>query len=367
MYFADGLTLDAPRRTRDGYMAVRAKAAKTGVYEYSGREVDPNNEHGLRDQPTVKVLRDADTVFDKAAMHSFIGKPITDNHPSVSVNSRNWKDYARGTVMGAARDGEYLAFDILLTDADAIAKVDAGKRELSNGYSAELAFGDFTAPDGTKCPVRQARITAGNHVAIVDKGRAGSECRIADIAMCDAIPENILKDLQQETNVKTLIIDGLPVNLGDAVAVEALVSKLNTQIADVKTALTTATATIATKDAEIAALNTKVADAEAKASPAALQALIADRVAVSDKAKMLVPAIVTDGKSADDIRKAVVDAKLGDAAKDFNTDQIVAAFTVLAADAKGTDSVRETVASGVVNIGDAASIRDAARATRYAA
>jgi hypothetical protein len=32
MFMSDALILDAPRRTADGYMAVRAKAARTGVY-----------------------------------------------------------------------------------------------------------------------------------------------------------------------------------------------------------------------------------------------------------------------------------------------------------------------------------------------
>ena len=45
MLFADQLTLDAPRRTADGYLAVRARAARTGVYRYTGREVDPEAEY----------------------------------------------------------------------------------------------------------------------------------------------------------------------------------------------------------------------------------------------------------------------------------------------------------------------------------
>jgi hypothetical protein len=64
MFLADRLTLDAPKRTSDGYMAVRAKAARVGHYVYAGREVDPDNKHGLRDAPTVNVARDAATVFD---------------------------------------------------------------------------------------------------------------------------------------------------------------------------------------------------------------------------------------------------------------------------------------------------------------
>lgn len=194
MLFADQLTLDAPRRVNGGFLAVRAKAARTGVYQYGGAEVDPQNKHGLRDTAIVHVLRDERTVFDNAAARSFIGKPVTDDHPSVAVTADNWRDHARGTIMGAMREGDYLAFDLLLTDAEAIRKVDAGKRELSNGYSAELEFGDFTAADGTKCQARQTSIT-GNHVALVDRGRAGSECRIADTAICDSLPRSFLDSL----------------------------------------------------------------------------------------------------------------------------------------------------------------------------
>lgn len=192
--FSDALTLDAPRRVNGGFLAVRAKAARTGVYQYGGAEVDPQNKHGLRDTAIVHVLRDERTVFDNAAARSFIGKPVTDDHPSVAVTADNWRDHARGTIMGAMREGDYLAFDLLLTDAEAIRKVDAGKRELSNGYSAELEFGDFTAADGTKCQARQTSIT-GNHVALVDRGRAGSECRIADTAICDSLPRSFLDSL----------------------------------------------------------------------------------------------------------------------------------------------------------------------------
>jgi hypothetical protein len=197
MLFSDHLTLDAPRRTSDGYMVVRAKAARTGVYQYAGAEVDPKNAHGLRDKAVVNVLRDDATVFDKKAVHSFIGKPVTNDHPTVAVSADNWRDHARGVVMGAVRDGEHLSFDLLLTDAAAIADVEGGKRELSNGYGAELEFGSFTAADGTVCEARQASIK-GNHVAIVDRGRAGSECRIADAARCSSLPADVFELLTDE-------------------------------------------------------------------------------------------------------------------------------------------------------------------------
>lgn len=372
MYFADALTLDAPRRTKDGFLAVRARAARTGVYRYSGAEIDPDNKHGLRDKATVNVLRDEATVFDKAALHSFIGKPITDDHPAEAVTAKNWRDHARGTVMGAVRDGEYVAFDLLLTDAAAIAKVDGGKRELSNGYAADLEFGSFTAADGTVCEARQATI-AGNHVALVGAGRAGSACRISDAAPCDALPILNLLDRSGEPTVKKITLDGLTVDLSDAAAVEAAINKLQTKLADANDAMGKTTAELeeekkksATKDGEIAALKSQLADAQ---DPAKLQAAADARAKLVADAKRMLPSLVTDGKSALEIKRAVVQAKLGDTAKDMADASIEGAFVALvpAQDAK-PDPLRSSIADAMprIVVTDTAHIRNAARAARYA-
>lgn len=344
MQFHDALTLDAPRRTKDGYLAVRAKAARTGVYDYAGSEVDPENKHGLRDAATVKILRDADTVFDPRSAHSFIGKPITDNHPTKPVNSTNWRDHARGTVMGAKwEEGGYLSFDLLLTDADAIAKVDAGKRELSNGYSTDLQFGDFTAPDGTKCQARQTSI-AGNHVALVDRGRAGSECAIKDgFAACDALPADIFDRLTSigDLPMKTLTIDGLRVpNVSDEA--EAAIVKLQADNSATATKLVTAeskavadAATITAKDAEIADLTAKLADAQI--TPAKLADAAKEYADVQAKAKALGVTVAADADTAA-IKKAVVDAKMGEKAKAYTADHIGIAFDSLTAGVKVEDA-----------------------------
>lgn len=457
MLFADKLTLDKPRRTNDGYLVARARAARTGTYSYDGAEIDPDNAHGLRDAGPVNVLRDEKTVFDEAAARSFIGKPVTDDHPSQPVNSSNWRDVARGMVMGAMRDGDYLAFDLLLTDASAIAKVDSGKRELSNGYRADLEFGDFIAPDGTQCVARQTSIV-GNHVALVDKGRAGANCRIADAALCDAATVEIaghilslLTDandpygdveyadpgyqsdrkkrypLDTEEHIRaawnyihkrknadkytsaqvdrikgkivaawkakidkdgppsatsdgrtysdpanphkngfsnsgggsmphTLIIDGLQVTEVSDQA-KAAIEKLQGQVKDATARADASdakvgelTAQVSTKDGEIAALEQKVKDAEI--SPAQLEQLVADRSALIAKAKAIDPNVVTDGKTEGEIRKAVVSAKLGDAAKDMNDEGVKGAFSVLAKDLK-VDPVRNLLSGGAPVVHDA--------------
>lgn len=355
MQFRDSLTLDAPRRTQDGFLAVRARAARVGVYDYTGAEVDPTNKHGLRDQPLVNVLRDDRTVFDQKAVHSFIGKPVCDEHPSVSVTAYNHRDLARGTIMGAMRDGDYLAFDLLLTDAEAIRKVDGGKRELSNGYSAELEFGDFTAANGTKCQARQTSIT-GNHVALVDRGRAGPECAIKDgFAVCDALPLPQITD-QEKPVSRMLTIDGLPVNVADADAATATITRLieqrdgaTTKVTELEAKGVTDAATIVTKDAEITKLKQDVADA--KVTPAQMRDAAKAYAIVVDKAKAA-GVTVTDAMDEAAIKRAVVDKAMGDKAKDYSDEHVAIAFDVVTKDLKPATGV-QPIGSPVV-VGDVA-------------
>ncbi|GEM_PF-582257 len=421
--FSDALTLDAPRRTADGYLAVRAKAARTGTYAYLGSEIDPENKHGLRDAGMVNVLRDDSAVFDSKSAHSFIGKPVTDNHPREAVNSTNWRDHARGVVMGAMRDGEYLAFDLLLTDASAIAAVNGGKRELSNGYAADLQFGDFAAADGTKCVARQKSIT-GNHVAIVDRGRAGPSCRIGDAAICDALPialqdgakeaaawlkkaialhekhmngsapttgkegeksqmlmmeqmKNALAELgggdaksgeagmkmdvypfhilEQEKPVKTMLIDGLTVDVSNADTAEATIKTLITardaasdKVAKLETQVATLTTDRATLESKVKELT------DAKPTPAQLRDAAKAYAAVVDKAKAL-GVTVTDAMDEPAIIKAAVLKHLGDAAanaKDWTDAQFASSFAMLK-DAAPADPLRRALADGVQTFGDA--------------
>lgn len=401
MFLADTLTLDAPKRTKEGFLAVRAKAARAGVYDYKGCEIDPEGKHFAADQ-VVKVYRSEAEVFAKEAVHSFLLRPVTDNHPKVPVTADNWTQHAKGVTAGAIRDGEYLAFDLVLMDSAIIAAVDSGKRELSNGYQSEIVIGDGVTPDGTAFHAQQKTIR-GNHVAVVDKGRAGPECRIGDVAVCDSIDADVLEHLlhdgqtyrpdtndsnsdgdrrmtngshagapRQDGEAKmphVLIIDGLQVpNVSDEA--KAAIEKLQGQAKDASDATLKAEADVAkavtdaaTKDAEIVTLKKQLEDA--KVTPAQLRDAAKQYQVVVDKAKGL-GIKVTDEMDEGAIMKAAVTAKVGDASTDWNDEQIAASFASLAIskDAR-IDPVRQAIASGSVVVADTASIRDAARASRY--
>ncbi|RIV79568.1 DUF2213 domain-containing protein [Pelagerythrobacter aerophilus] len=349
MFLADRLTLDAPKRTKDGYMAVRARVARTGLYDYAGYEVDPENKHGLRDKAVVKVFRPGDEVFNRESIHSFIGKPITNDHPREGVTADNWRDHARGTIMGAVRDGEHVAFDLLLTDKEAIAAVDSGKRELSNGYATDLDFTPGTH-DGIAYDAVQRSIR-GNHVALVDRGRAGSSCAIKDgLPVCDAITADKLdrlkasltNDRKDGTMPHTLIVDGLQVpNVSDEA--KACIEKLQGQLKDTAEAKDKALADVATLttekqqlDAKVTTLEKQVADA--KITPQQMRDAAKAYAQVCDKAKAL-GVTVSDEMDEPAIMKAAVSAKIGDAAKDWNDAQIAASFATLTADVKAGATV----------------------------
>lgn len=364
MQLADRLILDAPRRTSDGYLAVRAKAARVGVYDYLASEVGAPDTFKATD--TVKVYRDAGEVFAADSVRSFIGRPITNDHPAEAVTATNWRDHARGVVMGAMRDGEYLAFDLTLFDAAAIKAVENGKRELSNGYACQLDWTPGTAPDGTAYDARQTQIS-GNHVALVDAGRAGPNCAIKDgerFALCDANPA-ALADLQPKGNaVKKIVLDGLQVDLSDADAVSAAFDKLQGKITAGETALADATKAhdkaLAAKDAEIDDLKGKVVD------QAKIDALADAKADVVARAKAVCGDKLADtaGKTVADVRRMALDAK-GIETKDKSDDYVEARFDALTADVKADDSGQIINFTPARAVNDGASVRDLARAAQY--
>lgn len=368
MFMADTLTLDAPRRTADGYLAVRARAARTGVQDYLGCEVDPKGtKFGATDK--VAVYRPEVEVFDRASLHSFLMKPITNDHPTEPVTAANWKDHAGGVVARAVRDGDHVAFDLVLMDAKLIADVDAGKRGLSNGYACDLAFEDGIAPDGTPYQAVQRGI-AGNHVAVVKAGRAGELARIGDAtALCDALPTDILDaNGDSSMNTKTITFDGLPLLVTDAA--EAAINKLQAVIADTGTKLAAADTKVvelttvgATKDADIVTLKQAVIDA--KVTPAQMRDAARAYALVVDKAKVLVPTLaIADAMDETAIKRGVVNARLGDVAKDWNDAQIDTSFATMAATVTvpARDTMRDAITNAPVSFADAATREAAALA-----
>lgn len=127
----------------------------------------------------VTVSRDIQDMLTPETIASFEMMPITIGHPKEFVNPDNVKDLIVGNVrnvrQGKAANDDKLIADLVIFDPVAIEAIKSGElREVSCGYDVRYI------PDGVG-RARQEEII-GNHLALVQAGRCGSECAVIDNA-----------------------------------------------------------------------------------------------------------------------------------------------------------------------------------------
>lgn len=164
------------RETPEGYLlCLNVPIARTGWQEYGPGETPLE----VGDDGVVNIYRDAKDVFRPQTLASFQGKSVTIKHPNDFVDPKNWKMLTHGIIQNVRKasekdeDGEQqMIADLLITDDFCIGLVNNGLRKLSCGYDAEYE----QTGDGEG---RQFNIV-GNHVALVEQGRAGTTYAIKD-------------------------------------------------------------------------------------------------------------------------------------------------------------------------------------------
>ena len=162
--------------TPEGYLLCRdVPLARIGKLIYGDGEVPVTADK----DKIVIIERDEDILFDPRTVASFEGKPVTDDHPDDWVNPDNWKDLSKGSTHNVRRgdgaDSDCLVADLLITDKDMIDAVMADKVEISLGYDAD--YNEISVGKGIQTNI------FGNHIAVVEKGRCGSRCKIGDSFM----------------------------------------------------------------------------------------------------------------------------------------------------------------------------------------
>lgn len=162
---------DNMTKTPEGFLICHnVPIARTGTYKYLSCEI------GLDGQDVVDVYREPEEVFDQRTLASFEGKAFTDTHPSVDVNTDNWGMLSKGEVSnvrkGSGENSDKIVADLIVRDPIVINEIESGaKREVSAGYECE-----YVEKDGK---IYQTNIR-GNHVALVQQGRAGKQVSIKD-------------------------------------------------------------------------------------------------------------------------------------------------------------------------------------------
>lgn len=151
----------------NGYLKCDARITKTGVFNYR-----------LADGAIRRELRIPKEVFKADSLSTFMDVPLTNGHPPSRLTSKNTKQFQVGLINDVRQDEAFVAAKVLVTDEDVIGAAESGKREMSCGYYCDLDMQPGVTknitgvPDGLKFDAVQRNIR-GNHVALVEKGRAG--------------------------------------------------------------------------------------------------------------------------------------------------------------------------------------------------
>lgn len=150
-------------KTPEGYIIDTPVIARTGIQWYR------------RDGKDVAEYRPPEEVFAPRSLASFVGRPLTIDHPSFMVRSDNVRGVVVGAILGEPwRDGQNLRARVVVHDKRAVDLIECGlKAELSVGYTVETERVAGTTPEGAHYDAVQRNIRC-NHLSIVTRGRAGN-------------------------------------------------------------------------------------------------------------------------------------------------------------------------------------------------
>ncbi len=198
--------------TPDGFLICHnVPIARTGWYDYLASEL------GVGGDEIVKVYRSPEEVFSKSAIASFEGKPVTDEHPPDLLTPQNVNIFVKGTTQNVRQDikePDLLVGDLMIYDSVLIDEIGQGKREVSCGYECQYKENG----DGTYSQIG----ICGNHVAVVEAGRAGDRVAIKDSKIQKEKGEKnkmakkkVTKSILQAIGLKHYLADAEPEEVAD--------------------------------------------------------------------------------------------------------------------------------------------------------
>lgn len=176
----DILALDksARRTDADGRLHVeRSHISKAAVNPYYGREIPGWEALGLDADRIYRLYRDP--VELERAAHTFERLPILSEHIPVTVDTPRPELVIGAIGSNVSFSAPYLDADLCFWDAKAIAGVETDTiKELSSAYRYVPVM-EAGEADGQKYDGRMTEIR-GNHLALVEVGRAGADVVVAD-------------------------------------------------------------------------------------------------------------------------------------------------------------------------------------------
>lgn len=207
------------RKDVDGRMHVAiSPISKANVCPYLGREIPNNQTLGLDPDRIYMLLRDPVELAKGA--ESFNNLPLMSVHVVTSADDPQKEHVVGATGSNAKFEPPYLFNSLVIWDAAAIAGIESNEqRELSSSYryDADMTPGVF---EGQPYDGRMTNIV-GNHVALVEKGRAG-----ADVLVSDSLPLE-LSSMPTKRSLAVAVRAALSTHLRPLLAVDGAIPQVN--------------------------------------------------------------------------------------------------------------------------------------------
>lgn len=171
---ASARTIDADGRL---HVAV-THISKANVCPYAGKEIPGWQELGLDPERIYNLYRDPEELAKGAS--TFNNLPVLRRHIAVSADEPQKEDVVGSIGSDVAFNAPYLDASICIWDSEAIAAIESGQLEqLSSAYRYTPVMEAGESPDGEAFDGRMTNIM-GNHLALVEVGRAGPDVVVAD-------------------------------------------------------------------------------------------------------------------------------------------------------------------------------------------
>lgn len=265
-------------KTDEGYLKATLRCTRTGVFLYQ-----------KADGGIFREYRPLEEVSNADSIASLQEKPVTNDHPlDRKVTADNARELMRGFTGAKAEmdDQKYLCIPGTITDRELVEDIEAGKVELSCGYDCVLDMTPGISPEGERYDAVQTKIRY-NHVAVVDRGRAGREARIR--------MDSDFK-LLEDAVIKVTMNDGSVIEVATQVDADKLIAanKAAKTAADAAAQIPTMQGTIDGLKGKVTEMEGKLGktatDEEVKKLAEKNDAAVAERVSLLVTANKFVPA-----------------------------------------------------------------------------
>jgi len=152
--------------------------SRTGVFPYLGKQISPE----LEPDKIYMVYRPAEELTSPETIESFNAVPFIDEHEMIGEGFTKYDDRpAGGVLFNVKANGDVLTGDFKIYSEELQEEIKNGKKELSLGYLCDYRL-EKGVYNGQRYDAVQENIR-GNHVALVNHGRMGSDVRVYDKAI----------------------------------------------------------------------------------------------------------------------------------------------------------------------------------------